>query len=459
MTRHGLLLSVAALLAAVEGAMGQAVVSPPTTGQAVVSPPTTLPPTVGAPVGTPVGTPQGPITISGPAEGWSQPLEEGMASSPRLWVTTEYLLWWIRSAPVSTPLVSTSTNLGSTNSAGLNNSGGVGVPGTVILFGDKNIDYPSFSGGRLSVGGFLNDSGTLGIMGRGFLLQQQSVRSIFSSDPNGAPLIGNPIFDVANAFGGGANSLAVSTAGVPGAPLTGGSETVVSRSQLWGMEANGVINLYRTNSFMVNGLVGFRYLDLREDLTLTAMTNDLSDPSSAGFFGTLTSIDTFRTRNQFYGGQLGLDATAWMSSFFFNVAGRFAMGTSHQVLDINGVTIQTAPTFSNSLPGGTYALPSNIGRFRHEAFAVVPELEGKVGYSVMQNLQLFVGYNFLYCSNVIRPANQIDGHVDVRQVPSLPPVSAGGVFIPGFVGFAPTHLMRQSDFWAQGINFGVNLSF
>jgi hypothetical protein len=67
---------------------------------------------------------------------------------------------------------------------------------------------------------------------------------------------------------------------------------------------------------------------------------------------------------------------------------------------------------------------------------------------VTPNVQVYAGYNFLYWSNVIRPGDQIDRTVDLTFVPNAPPVPPSGQNRP-----APT--FGQSDFWAQGVQFGV----
>ena len=67
-------------------------------------------------------------------------------------------------------------------------------------------------------------------------------------------------------------------------------------------------------------------------------------------------------------------------------------------------------------------------------------------------LKAFVGYNFLYWSNVIRPGDQIDTVIDVNRVPRFVPP---GVIVPDAGVQRPAVLFRETDFWAQGINFGV----
>jgi hypothetical protein len=65
-----------------------------------------------------------------------------------------------------------------------------------------------------------------------------------------------------------------------------------------------------------------------------------------------------------------------------------------------------------------------------------------------------MGYSFLYWSNVWRAGDQIDRVVDVTQIPNFAPpdVQPTGFARPG-VPF------RTSDFWAQGLNFGVEFTW
>lgn len=444
MNRHGWLVSLGSLLGIVGAVLGQPAVAP----YPPVPPAGTLPPA--------------PLVMSGPAESSGGFLDSG-PSPPRIWITPEYLLWWIRPGPLSSPLVTSTTLPGVTNSAGVDVGAGLGQPGTVILVGDQGINYGALSGFRLSAGYSLNDSATLSVMGRGFWLGEANYHRTFASDANGNPIIGIPIFDATGTFGGGENAITVSNPGTATIPaIYTGFQTVQSRSQMGGAEGNALVCLFRSQGMQVNGLVGYRYLDLREDLSLTAVSSSVTPAATFGgvafmgphfYDGTVASVDTFRTRNQFYGGQLGLDGTSWFGNAFIYVAGRLGLGTMHQVLDVSGLSSLVSTTLVASAPGGTLALPSNIGRFRHEAFAVVPELECKFGYAILPNLEAFVGYNLLYISNVVRPGYQIDRNVDVRMIPTLPS------FIPGFPGAEPAHVFRQSDFWAQGLTFGLSLAF
>ena len=79
-----------------------------------------------------------------------------------------------------------------------------------------------------------------------------------------------------------------------------------------------------------------------------------------------------------------------------------------------------------------------------------------VGYDVTPHLRAFVGYNFLYVSSVVRPGDQVDRIIDPSRLPvpaalagNLPPANTGRPLVP----------FKATDFWAQGINFGLKYTW
>jgi hypothetical protein len=374
---------------------------------------------------------------------------------PPIWGGAEYLFWWVKGQHLSTPLVTTSTNLGATDAAGNNVAGGLGQPGTIILVG-PGASYGPLSGGRFTLGGWLDREGTIGVEARGFFLGTSSFHRTESSGPAGSPLIGLPITDVSGLSGGGQNAIVESFPGT-----FAGGDTVISHSRLWGAEANGIVNIRRTSTWSLDVIAGFRYLDLREDLSVIGQSSNLVPVAAGGgvaflnnfFDGTVTSTDRFNTSNHFYGGQLGARVNKQFGSAFVNLTAKVALGSTHQVSDILGYsTLQTISGTTAATLGGTYAVASNIGQRTSDQFSVVPEVDFKIGYNFTPRIRTFVGYNFMYWSRVARPGEQIDPRVDVRQVPT----------VPGFDGAAhsfPSPVLRNSDFWAQGITAGLEFRY
>lgn len=392
-------------------------------------------------------------------------VEEPCPCRPELWVRTEGLLWWLRSHALSTPVVTASTVPDVIDANGNNVSAGLGRPGTSVLVGPGDLGYGALSGGRLTIGGWLNRQGTLGLEAQGFLLETGSFRRSFASDATGNPVIGNPIIDSSGFVGGGENAIVASF------PLTNktdqigfrGDQGVLSHSRLWGAEANAVLNSIRSNRYSLDFLVGFRYLNLAEDLSVLGNSTNLVPEADEGgvaflndfFDGTVTSNDTFTTRNQFYGGQLGVRVEVPFGRRFVNVAAKVALGSTHEIVEVRGFsTLQTTAGATAATVGGTYAVASNIGRRSRDEFSVVPEVNVKLGYHLTKRLRGFLGYDFLYWSDVARAGNQIDRRVDIRQVPTI-----GPIFDPTLRNVPPFPFLRGSDFWAQGLSFGLEFRY
>jgi hypothetical protein len=99
--------------------------------------------------------------------------------------------------------------------------------------------------------------------------------------------------------------------------------------------------------------------------------------------------------------------------------------------------------------GGLLAQRSNSGSFSDTSFAVVPELNLRVGWKATEHVSVSAGYTFLYWSSVSRAGDQIDARVNPTQIP---PGLLSGPARPAFVG-------KDTDFWAQGVSGGVTFSW
>ncbi|MFO0939096.1 MAG: BBP7 family outer membrane beta-barrel protein [Gemmataceae bacterium] len=163
-----------------------------------------------------------------------------------------------------------------------------------------------------------------------------------------------------------------------------------------------------------------QYMNLSEELTLQEQVNRLPN----GFNGVNTTAasavvtDVFRTENHFNGGQIGLIGEMrrgrWYIDGTLKVA---AQVTRTQMARINGSQVITNTNgVVTAVPGGCWPCRANIGTFNQNKFAVVPEATMNVGYHITPNLRVLLGYNFLYASSVLRPADQIDTNLDVTRI-------------------------------------------
>jgi hypothetical protein len=364
------------------------------------------------------------------------------------YASAEYLLWTVKSMGLP-PLVTANV---------LGNFPAIGNPGTGVAYGGDSVGSDIRSGGRFTVGFALPCVSNTSFEATWFFLSSRTTTATFAGTGTvGSESIGRPFTEVGpflSGFAGNQNAELVSANGLLGAN-TSGRVTVSTSNDLWGIEANLRHNLASSCCWNVDVLLGFRTVVLEEDLTVAEDVNSsitgivppigMTIPGATRF----QVYDHFLTRNNFYGGQVGLDGEWRWKRWFIGATGKLGLGDMHQVAVINGETVTlmsgTAPTVAS---GGLLAQPTNIGRYGRDTFAVVPELALKVGYNFTDHLRGYVGYDVIYLSSVVRPGDIVDTNINSLRLPRLGGTGAAtGPSLPGFQ-------FRTSDFWAQGVNFG-----
>jgi hypothetical protein len=369
---------------------------------------------------------------------------EGPCGPPgRFWASAEYLLWWTKADRVP-PLITS----GTTSSAGI-----VGRNGTVILLGDSGLDNAARSGGRFDVGFWLNDCHTFGVEAGYFFLEDRPKDFAFAgTGAPGSAVLARPFFNVITQA---PDSEIDSFPGV-----ASGQKLVHTSSFLQGAEANAICNLCCCGNwcgcggYRVDLLGGFRYLQLDEDLEILESLSVFPNVPVIGG-SSFNIFDQFKTRNHFYGGQIGARGEIYRSGFFVDVIGKVALGGIDSDIDVNGSTQIMRPGVPTTVAqGGLLAQTTNIGHFERDDFAVVPEFTINFGYQVTCHLRAYVGYTFLYCSSVFRPGDQIDVELNPTRFPTSPPTTT-----PPVGPARPAPILRDTDFWAQGLNFGLELRY
>ncbi len=364
-------------------------------------------------------------------------------SRHRFWATGEYLLWWIKGAPLPTPLLTGS------NPA---DAGVLGRPTTRVLFGGEDVNLEGRSGGRFSAGVWFDRGQRAGLEGSYLFLGSHAVRQFAGvSGDRLDTLLAVPFRD-ANPAAPGESSVVVSA---PNA-FSGAADLTVN-SELWGAELNGVVRLWSEPRWSVGLLFGFRYLQMNESLTYRTSSPDF--PPSTPDDVRLT-FDGFDARNRFYGGQLGGRVEYAAGRFFIRATGKLALGSVQQRVTIAGTTLTNDFTDSTGpaqqFPGGYLAQRTNLGAYERDRFAVVPEVTVNVGCQVTRRMRASVGYTFLYLSEAARPGNHIDRVINSSQSEAIQfAPQVGGLTGPG----RPAFSFRDSDFWAQGINLGLEFRY
>jgi hypothetical protein len=384
----------------------------------------------------------------------------------RFYGSVDYLYWWVKAAPLSVPLVSsgpvTETHHGLLGVPALDASESsilYGAPHSPAQGGNNSQAFPAFSGARLTVGYWLDDERRFAIEGGAFSLQRQAAGYENRGGSDGNPVLGIPVYNsVPYTIGSqtifpGEDSLPFSlpdsTNRARGSGIITGGVSIQNTLQLWGSGLSGVINLYRNDSWEISGVAGVQYLDLSEDFSLTADIEGVTGPY-AGQSGIVW--DRFETRNQFSGGNFGLRAHYKDGPLGVTITGLVAPGVNHQTTTISGGFTSvnfTAPTDSG--PEGIFSQPSNDGRYTTDKFCVVPELQFKISYALTSWLRASIGYDFMYMSNVIRPTDQIN-----RELPKGQTFNQAD---PTVSTTSPSVIYKSTDFYAQGMSFGLEFSF
>jgi hypothetical protein len=356
-----------------------------------------------------------------------------------VYLGAEYLYWWVRSQPVP-PLVTTSPP-GTPREL----SGVLGQPTTAVLVGSGGVNGDGQSGLRLTGGFWIDECHTFGVQASYFFLGSQDAVRPVSSDASG--LVSRPFTDVLTGrqaselvgFPGAVSGVATVTARNDG--LRGAS--VMLRENCYGVGDRNCCSWMR-----LDVLVGYAFLGLEEGLSVR---EDLVPTTPGVTPGTTVVVqDTFRTRNEFHGAQLGASAQRRMGAFWYQIDGLLALGGTSQTAFIEGSTTNTTPNGMTSVaPGGLLAQTTNAGLHRRDRFSLVPQLGLKLGYAINEQVQLTLGYNFLYWTGVARPGDQVDLGVNPNRIP---PAMAGGPARPAFT-------FKDGDLWAQGLTLGVEFSY
>jgi hypothetical protein len=395
----------------------------PTAAEQVLIPVTALAPDSTLP-------PVGPIEATAcPCPPTCEPQHFVCGPRGRFWVSLEYLFWGVRGSPTP-PLIVANAPGTPPESVG---------QGGVVLFGGERINDDVRPGFRIGGGMWFDCCQQCGIEVDYFRLAGGGDGAAFAS--TGTPILSRPFFNA---------QLGVPDAELIAFPgLLAGAVGVSSSLNLEGAQANLIHNLCCSCCSRVDLLVGYRFLELDEDLTIIENLVATAPGGPAPVGTRLLVVDHFRTENRFNGGQIGLAGELRRGDFFLDWRGTLALGVTESETDINGATTITLPggvprTFS----GGLLALPSNSGHFTHDRFSVVPAFGLRLGYQLTEHLRGFVGYDFLYWTKVARPGEQIDLAVNPTLLP--PPTPLVGPVRPRFPD-------RDSDVWVQGGSVGLEV--
>ena len=361
-----------------------------------------------------------------------------------VWVAPEYLYWWTEGMHVPA-LVTTGPSTAQ--------PGFLDDSTTIILFGNSIVNSKGRSGGRISGGTWLDSCQTIGIEGDYFALASVSTNYFASS--TGDPILSRPFFDTNPAKA----EQNVEQVASPGS--IEGSVSVSAPTQFMGaglgmrfnlccgtqcFECDCLPSFNGPSYWRLDFLLGYRYARLGDGVNVNENLVSVV-PTLPGQF---LVNDSFRTVNQFNGVEFGTAAFKSRGRWSLEWITKLGMGFTNEFASINGSTVTTQNGVSTTSEGGLLAQTTNIGNYRRSEFAVLPQIFANLGYQITPGIRFIVGYSFIYWSRVARAGDQIDTDVNSTLLPNSPTPPTGDLRHPQFV-------FRDTDFWAQGINVGLDM--
>ncbi len=348
----------------------------------------------------------------------------------RLWVRGEYLLWWTKGMDLP-PLLSLSTTSGGTSQS---------------VIGDETIGDRARSGWRITFGLRPTECTPWGAEVTYFQLGPKSFGSYVEGDGE-STILTRPFYNLST---GEADVHEIANMSGLAGSLSLGVET----------KFNGVEVLFRRRVMdwcvaSVDFLAGWRYnqlsdeLDIYENIPEIVGTYVDIDGTTLEAGSSLRRLDQFRTRNIFNGGELGFTTEMQHCRWSIEAMMKIAFGSTQSRVSVAGSTRRTPveSTSSQTLSSGMLALPSNEGVYTQSSFTMIPELGLTVGYDLTCRLRATFGYSVIYWGQVVRAGDQINLDINPTQLSTL-------------TGLArPNPPFSTTDFWAQGMNFGLEYHF
>jgi hypothetical protein len=172
-----------------------------------------------------------------------------------------------------------------------------------------------------------------------------------------------------------------------------------------------------TNRSRLDGLAGYRYAYLRDELYLGDEPDDHDE-----YRQNRTAVS-----NSFHGGQIGLAGEIRANGWYVAGSAKVAFGVVTAEAEATGTFVGAGVS-----GGAAFHRLSALGSADRNEFAVMPALNVQLGRQVTDHARVFAGYTFNYLSRAARLGD------------ALNPATAGLTF---------------TEFWVQSVSFGAEFRF
>ncbi|MCA9217496.1 MAG: BBP7 family outer membrane beta-barrel protein [Planctomycetales bacterium] len=351
---------------------------------------------------------------------------------PMLYGRVEYLLWATKGMD-SPPLVTSSLAGTAQDQAGV-----LGQTATSTLFGGDGLNNDMRSGGRFTLGMWVNPARQIGIEFTHTALEEES--QTFAASNFDETIVARPFFN---------SSLGEEDSRLIAFPaLVNGNVDVVSATEFQTFDISRRRACLRNCNTHIDYFLGYRYAELKDYLRIDESTISLADPTTDTTF---QLFDQFKTQSEFFGSVTGFrirrqHAPCWS----VELLGKFGIGNTRSRLSVAGSTTTTTPDGDSSTrAGGLLTQPSNIGSIEDNEFSGFSEIGVSIQHQLWCGLTCSVGYSFMYWSDVLRAGNAVDSVLNPTQIPPNQ-----------LVGEArPEVQIDYESFYAQGLRLGFEFAY
>jgi hypothetical protein len=160
--------------------------------------------------------------------------------------------------------------------------------------------------------------------------------------------------------------------------------------------------------------------------------------------------DLFDAENEFHGGELGYVIEFRRDRWTLELTAKLALGQNRQRLNIVGNGLFIIPDQGALALDGMLAVASNEGSYSRNHFSIIPRFGIQFTRDINDRWGLFLGYELVYWPNVVLGAEQIDLAINPDYLHST-----GASAEPE----RPIFSFRESDYWVQSLNMGVEFRF
>ena len=338
------------------------------------------------------------------------------------WARVDYLISWRRGT--STPALATTSTAGTP----IEDAGVLGLSPTSNLLGNNRLNDEATPGIRVDFGRWLPGSDT-GIGARFYSMFDAGSTHTFDEG-----IVSRPFFNV---DAGENQSLPVN---FPGSEA--GSLTVSSTAKMLGTDVY-VMRPWRSSGIArINFIAGYQFSRFDESLMIRSDSTNLDGRNSIPVGTQLEVTDSFRTKNIFHGGLLGVSSDINGGDYTVSFLAKVGLGGVNHTIVTSGSSIITDPGGGTNTLEGLLVRNSNQGEFTSNRFTAIPEFSVRYTKHLNDSLDFSLGYSVVYWGHAVQPGNQVDINVDMTNTTGQPAMP-----------FTIDH------YWAQSLNMGLTFRF